>query len=152
MGTDQRFDVSRVVDADPHTVFELLADPRRHPELDGSGLLRAAPTAVPIRAVGDAFVMELYSERTGAYRSRSVVVRFEPDRAVGWSPGPVDEEPFGHTYTYTLEPEDPARTRVTQTYDWSAVSDPRLRDRLPLISREALVDSLDRLAVVLASG
>ena len=33
---------STVVAADPATVFELLADPRRHAEFDGSGTVRQA--------------------------------------------------------------------------------------------------------------
>lgn len=83
----------------------LLADPRRHPELDGSGTLRSAPTATPITAVGDEFVMQLQANDLGSYRSRSIVVRYEPDRAIGWSPGPINEQPFGHTYD--LHPRTP---------------------------------------------
>jgi hypothetical protein len=81
-----------------------------------------------------------------AYRSRSTVVRYEPDRAIAWSPGPVGEPPFGHHYGYTLEAVGPRRTRVTQTYDWSAVTDPRLQGQLPRVSRDELARTLDLLA------
>lgn len=150
--TAQQLKVSRIVHAPAHDVFTVLADPRRHPELDGSGTLRAAPDAAPITGAGDEFVMQLHADHIGSYRSRSVVVRYEPDRAIAWSPGPIGEPPFGHTYTYTLEPDAPGRTRVTQIYDWSAVTDPRLNDRLPMVSRDELAHTLDRLAQVLENA
>lgn len=151
MTTAKNFNVCRVIQASAHEVFMLLANPRRHPELDGSGTLRSAPTAAPITAVGDEFVMQLEANDLGSYRSRSIVVRYEPDRAIGWSPGPINEQPFGHTYTYTytLEPHGPGCTRVTQTYDWSAVTDPRLRHQLPRVSRDELARTLDLLALAL---
>lgn len=147
-----RIEVQRLVRAPAHAVFAVLSDPRRHPELDGSGMLRAASTAAPVTGVGDEFVMELHAERLGPYRSRSVVVAHEPDHVIAWSPGPLDEEPFGHVYRYVLRARGPERTLVTQTYDWSAVSDPRLEGRLPLVSREALARTLDRLATVVETA
>jgi len=34
--------VERVIPAPPEKIFDLLADPRRHPEIDGSGSVRRA--------------------------------------------------------------------------------------------------------------
>jgi uncharacterized protein YndB with AHSA1/START domain len=49
--------VSRSIAAPAAKVFQVLADPANHPALDGSGMLRAAPSqAVPSR-VGDTFTM-----------------------------------------------------------------------------------------------
>ena len=144
--SDRQFEVSRTVQATPDTVFAVLRDPRRHPELDGSGTLRAAPAAAPVTGVGDEFVMELQAPDLGAYRSRSVVVDYEPNRVIAWSPGPVGEEPFGHVYRYMLQPDGPDHTQVTQTYDWSRVTDPRLTGGLPRVSRDELARTLDLLA------
>jgi hypothetical protein len=149
--TTQQSTVRRVVHAEAREVFAVLSDPRRHPELDGSGTLRAAPDAGVITGLGDEFVMQLHADDLGSYRSRSVVVRYEPDRAIAWSPGPVGERPFGHVYGYTLEPAGPGRTQVTQTYDWSAVTDPRLRGQLPRVSRDELARTLELLALAVES-
>lgn len=144
--SNQQLEVSRTVHATPRTVFAVLRDPRRHIELDGSGTLRAAPNAGPVTGVGDEFVMELQAPDLGTYRSRSVVVDYEPDRTIAWSPGPVGEEPFGHVYRYTLQPDGPDHTVVTQTYDWTQVTDLRLTGGLPRVSRDELARTLDLLA------
>lgn len=143
---DQRIEVERIIDAAAPEVFSVLRDPRRHPELDGSDTLRAASDAAPISRVGDEFVMDLHAPDLGAYRSRSVVVHYEPDRAITWSPGPAGEAPFGHVYGYTLEPAGPDRTHVTLTYDWSGVDRSRFRGELPRVSRGELARTLDLLA------
>lgn len=145
--SDQQIEVSRLVHAAAADVFAVLRDPRRHPDLDGSGTLRAAPDALPITDVGDVFVMHLHAPDLGTYRSRSTVIDYEPDRTIAWSPGPVGEEPFGHVYRYTLQPDGPERTHVTQIYDWSQVTDPRLTAQLPRVSRDELTRTLDLLAV-----
>ncbi|PRC62728.1 polyketide cyclase, partial [Mycobacterium sp. ITM-2017-0098] len=50
---------------------------------------------------------------------------FESDRAIGWEPGQAGEdgevEFGGWTWRYDLEAVTPQQTRVTLTYDWSAV-------------------------------
>ena len=142
----QQIEVSRVVEAPIERVFALLADPDRHPDLDGSGTLRASRTHTVITEVGDVFIMDLRAEDIGDYQSKCVVTTYVGDRAIGWSPGPVDGDPFGHTFTFTLEPDGDEYTLVTQTYDWSAVTDEQLLATMPRVSRADLARSLDRLA------
>lgn len=146
MSGPQQIQVSRVINAPVERVFAMLADPDRHPDLDGSGTLRASRTHTILTQVGDAFLMDMHAEDLGDYRSRSIVTRYERDRVIGWSPGPVDGDPFGHTFTFTLEPEGDDRTLVTQTYDWSAMTNEDLLAQMPRVSPEALTRSLDRLA------
>ncbi len=43
------------------------------------------------------FIMDPHAEDLGDYQSQSVVTTYARDRAIGWSPGPVDRVPFGHT-------------------------------------------------------
>lgn len=147
MTDTERIQVSRIVEVPIERIFALLATPSQHPRLDGSGTLRTARTDAEITEVGEVFVMDLHAEDLGDYQSQ--VTTYERGRAIGWSPGPVGQEPFGHTYTYTLEPVGRERTRVTQTYDWSAVTDERLRGQLPRVSRQELAQSLKLLADVL---
>ncbi|HEV7829248.1 MAG TPA: SRPBCC family protein [Pseudonocardiaceae bacterium] len=141
--------VSRIVEAPVERVFALIADPDRHPDLDGTGTLRASRTHTVITEVGDVFIMDVHAHDIGRNQSQSVVTTYVRDRALGWAPGPVDRDPFGHTFTFTLEPNGDDQTLVTLTYDWSAVTDEQLLATMPQVSKEELSRSLDRLAAAL---
>jgi hypothetical protein len=52
--------VSRRISAPARDIFQLLADPGRHPDLDGSGMLREAVSRAIVAGVGDVFVMKMY--------------------------------------------------------------------------------------------
>ena len=149
MNDVQQIQVSRIIEAPVERVFALLADPDRHPDLDGTGMLRASRTHTVITEVGDVLIMDLNTEDHGAYQAQSVVTTYVRDRALGWSPGPVDGDPFGDTYTFTLEPDGNDLTLVTLSYDWSAVTDEQLLAMMPQVSREDLTRSLDKLAAAL---
>jgi hypothetical protein len=72
-----------VIAADPHTVFELLADPRTHARLDGSGMLRGAPGGPGWLTTGDTFTMWM-SQAGASYRSTNLIVEYEPDHRRAW--------------------------------------------------------------------
>ena len=78
--------VSRRICVPAHGVFQVLADPVRHPEFDGSGMLRGAVSTAVISAVGDVFVMKMYYSGIGDYEMNNHVVEYEPDRRIGWEP------------------------------------------------------------------
>ncbi len=140
--------VSRETSADPHQVFLLLADPRRHAEIDGSGMVRADDGAVPVTAVGQVFRMHVHHPRAGDYRTDNLVTRFEPDREVAWRTGPVDGTPPGWEWRWQVEPRGEG-SLVSLTYDWSDVSDPAMHRRVggfPAVPVAALERTLDRLA------
>ena len=94
-------------------------------------------------------IMDVHAHDIGRNQSQSVVTTYVRDRALGWAPGPVDRDPFGHTFTFTLEPNGDDQTLVTLTYDWSAVTDEQLLATMPQVSKEELSRSLDRLAAAL---
>jgi hypothetical protein len=110
-------------------IFQLLADPARHTELDGSGMLRGAVTTAPVTGVGDVFVMSMYFKALGDYEMNNHVVEFEPGRRIGWEPeagrghpGAATEEGggrWGQRWSYELVPDGPGATIVTETYDCS---------------------------------
>jgi uncharacterized protein YndB with AHSA1/START domain len=149
MNDMQQIQVSRTVEAPVERVFALIADPDRHPDLDGSGTLRASRTHTVITEVGDVLIMDLHADDIGHSQSQSVVTTYVRDRALGWSPGPVGRDPFGYTFTFTLEPDGDDQTLVTLTYDWSAVTDEQLLATMPRVSREELIRTLDRLVAAL---
>lgn len=158
--TDERsIRVSREVAAPPEQVFALLADPARHTELDGAGMLRGLESGPsPVTGVGDAFVLRMEQDGVGEYRMRSEVVDLEPGRRIVWAPavhppGSLshvlgDLDPSGHTWAWELEPVA-GGTRVTHTYDWSGVRDERALGLYPRVSAEQMEATLDRLAAAL---
>lgn len=119
--------VSRHVAAPADRVFATLADPRNHPGLDGSGMLRASEDARPIRAVGDTFTMRMRLERVGDYLILNKVVDLVPGRRIEWAPTPGEEAVAdingigadqGYTWAYELMPDGDG-TLVTEIFDAS---------------------------------
>ena len=147
-----RVTVERVIAAPPADIFAVLADPARHVEIDGSGMLEAAPVATVLREVGDTFDMDMDREPLGdlpmgKYKVRNHVTRIEADTAIEWGVGGVDRPPLGHVYGYTLTPEGDG-TRVTHYCDWTDIPE-KYRERatwpiVPVHMLEATLENLDR--------
>ena len=80
---------SRRIEAPAALIFEILANPQRHTEFDGSDMLRGAVFNRLIAGVGDNFTMRM--SRLGCvYLMINCVVEFEPDRRICWEPAPGD--------------------------------------------------------------
>ena len=108
---------SVLIDAPPAAVFALLADPRRHPEFDGSGSVKAHIAGPQQLTKGARFGMRM---RLGIpYTITSEVVEYEQDRLLGW------RHLGHHVWRYELAPEA-AGTRVTETFDWAPARAPRV--------------------------
>ena len=129
----------------------MLADPRRHPALDDSGMVLAQVTegrgAGPITHVGQVFRMRMTMGGANRYETDNHVIVFEPGRAIGWAVAEADGKPLGWTWRFDLEPVD-AGTRVSQTYDWSQVSDAETLRTIPFpaVPRDARLETLALLA------
>jgi uncharacterized protein YndB with AHSA1/START domain len=140
--------VARVVSASsdiaagPERIFELIADPARQVEWDGNDNLAEAAAGQRVRGVHDVFVM---TNTSGNVRENHVV-EFIESRRIAWQPAAVGEEPFGHLWRWELEPIDASRTRVTHTYDWTALSDESRLARARATTADKLRASLVRLA------
>jgi hypothetical protein len=77
----KKVEVSRRIEAPATRIFEILANPHRHLDFDGSGMLRGAVLDRPISNVGDTFTMKMH--RLGDdYLMLNYVVEFEPDRRI----------------------------------------------------------------------
>ena len=82
-------EVSRRIEAPAALIFKILANPQRHMDFDGSGMVRGAVLDRPISDVGDTFTMRMH--RLGDdYLMLNYVVEFEPDRRIFWEPAPGD--------------------------------------------------------------
>ncbi|MEL6893289.1 MAG: SRPBCC family protein [Actinomycetota bacterium] len=137
---------SVVVDAPASVIFDLLADPRRHVEIDGSGTVRDAQLNAPARlSAGAKFGMKM---KMGVpYPMTNTVVEFVENERIAW------RHVGRHIWRYTLEPLDGgARTRVTEEFDWRpAVFPPALQAiGAPARNATAIEATLRRLAQAVA--
>ena len=119
---------SAVVPAPPAEVFDLLADPRRHAEIDGSGTVKGVISGPERLSLGARFGMRMHFGLP--YVIRNEVVELEPDRRIAW------RHLGHHVWRYELEPA-PGGTRVTETFDWSGARTPRALELLAVPARNA---------------
>lgn len=141
--------VHRDIDASAQDVFDLLSNPDRHNEFDGSGFVRSADHPQRIQAVGDSFRMNMSGDHMGGdYQTDNQVTGFQPGKVISWQTAPAGQQPPGWEWSYELTPESPERTGVSLTYDWSRVTDKEILKQVsfPLISEEQLEGSLAKLA------
>jgi hypothetical protein len=152
--------VSRRICAPASEIFQLLANPGRHRDLDGSGMLRGLVSGTTISRVGDVFVMQMYFDELGDYQMINHVVEYEPDRRIGWEPeaghGHPNAEPaadrparWGQRWSFELTPDGPDATVVTEIFDCSRVPEDEQVDidygSIWVDSMRQTLDRLDKL-------
>jgi hypothetical protein len=148
--------VSRRIEAPAAVIFRVLADPGRHVEFDGSGMLRGAVTTAPVSGVGDVFIMKMYFSQLGDYEMNNHVVEYELDRRIGWEPEPGRGHPdaaagrdasrWGQRWSYELVPDGAGATIVTEIYDCSRAPDSARADmRNGEVWAESMARTLERL-------
>ena len=146
--------VSRRIAAPAADIFSVLADPRRHLELDGSEMLRGAVTEDVVSAVGDVFIMKMYFVRHGDYEMNNHVVEYELNRRIGWEPAAgrghpdvtADDARWGHRWIFDLVPDGPDATVVTEIYDCSQVpEDERIAMDNGRVWLDAMAETLENL-------
>jgi uncharacterized protein YndB with AHSA1/START domain len=144
--------VERVIPAPAEAIFNVLADPARHPEIDGSGSVRAArPDNVQRLSKGATFGMSM--RRGMPYGILNTVTEFDEGRRIAWEPrlasGPGSAL-GGRVWRYELEPADNG-TLVRETWDISRES---LRGVLRYVAgsrtRQDMEKSLERLETLVA--
>jgi uncharacterized protein YndB with AHSA1/START domain len=133
--------------AGPEQVFELIADPAQQPRWDGNDNLAEAAAGQRVRRVGDVFTMTL----TGGAIRENHVVEFDEGRRIAWTPAEPGKQPPGHLWRWELEPAGASGTLVTQTYDWTNLTDESRFPAARAQSSDRLRASLDRLTA-LAEG
>lgn len=137
--TSKRVEVSRRIKAPAHLIFEILADPQRHKDFDGSGMLRGALLDKPLSQVGDTFTTQMH--RLGDdYLMLNHIVEFAANSRIFWEPAPGDTSraedhdpskvgiPAGYRWGYVLTPENPESTVVTEVFDQGPLPDSLFSD------------------------
>jgi len=109
--------VSRRIEAPATDIFKLLADPDRHPEFDGSGMLRPGNRNEVITGVGDVFVTKMYFTAMGDYEMHNRIVVYEADRCIAWEPENAELARNGSRWRFDLTQDGLDATWVTETYD-----------------------------------
>jgi uncharacterized protein YndB with AHSA1/START domain len=112
---DKVVSVSRVIEAPPEVIFDVLADPGRHAEIDGSGMVQHLRGESSRLALGSKFGMDMKMGFV-PYRISNTVKEFDENHSIAWA------HFGGHRWRYELAPTEvdgrPA-TAVTESFDWS---------------------------------
>ena len=148
-----------IVDAPATIVFDVLADPTTHHAIDGTGWVRESRDGEKLTTVGQIFRMAMYHRNFGGmhYTVVNRVEVFDPPNAIAWLPGEDtgdgNPEFGGWFWRYDLEALGDSRTKITLTYDWSAVPD-AIREHIgfPPFDPEHLDNSLKHLALLAEKG
>jgi uncharacterized protein YndB with AHSA1/START domain len=114
--------VERVIPAPAEKIFDLLADPSRHRDIDGSGTVREAKESPQRLSLGATFGMSM---KLGVgYSMSNTVIEFDENRRIAWQTrgsGSLGSKFGGRIWRYELEPVD-GGTRVRETWDISEES------------------------------
>lgn len=102
---------STTIAAPPSAVFAILADPRQHPRIDGSGTVTGSISGPDRLELGSEFGMDM--KQGAPYKIKNRVVEHEPDRLIAWRHVGL------HRWRYELTPTADGGTTVTETWDLS---------------------------------
>jgi uncharacterized protein YndB with AHSA1/START domain len=151
---------STIINAPAEAIYAVLADPAKHAAIDGTGWVCEALDGQPLTAAGQVFRMAMYHanayHQDGNYRMANRVQVCDPPRIISWEPGQDtgDGSPRfgGWVWRYDLAPAGPSGTKVTLSYDWSAVPG-FLREHIgfPPFPPDHLANSLAHLAGLVAA-
>ena len=128
-------------------IFDLLADPERHKDIDGSGTVRDAKPGAQRLALGSKFGMSM---KLGIpYSMESTVIEYEENRRIAWQthgPTRIGRHVGGRIWRYELEPVD-GGTKVSESWDIrqeSALTRPLVR-RGAAKTRKDMAATLERI-------
>jgi uncharacterized protein YndB with AHSA1/START domain len=145
--------VERFIPAPPEVIFDLLADPSRHQEIDGSGTVRGTPEGSQRLALDATFGMSM---KAGfGYSMANTVVEFEENRRIAWQPRPVQSLAKylagGRIWRYELEPRD-GGTLVRESWDITHEAHPWAVRPLRSKTVDAMTKTLERIEQVVTAS
>ncbi len=140
---------SITIEADPTTVFDVLADPAQHPLFDGSDTVKRRVSGPPRLYLGAKWRVRM--RMVLPYLVTNQVVQYDEDRLIAW------RHFARHVWRYDLDPvagEHGPATTVTETWDWGGgLPTPRVYEAVGFPDRnvDAIEASLQRLKVLVES-
>lgn len=144
--------VERLIHAPAEKIFDLLADPARHAEIDGSGTVRTPVDGSRRLKKGDKFGMSMHMGI--GYKMVNEVVEFEENRRIAWQPRPtiglLRTVIGGRIWRYELTPQD-GGTLVRESWDIRQEKVPMMVRPLRSATVDSMTKTLERLAQVVES-
>ena len=152
--------VERVIPTTPDRIFELVADPRRHKDIDGSGTVRHV-TELPDVSVpetiglGSKFGMHMHF---GAdYDMINTIIEYDENRRIAWQARAGSGRRWrtmffgGRIWRYELEPVD-GGTRVRESWDLTQEKNKRLVWKYRSKTRTNMQRTLERIEQLVTGG
>jgi hypothetical protein len=146
--------VTGKVSATLSEVFRVVTDPKMHVEIDGSGMLEAAPDATRLEAAGDTLEIAMDREPLGdlpmgKYKVLNTVTKIIPNELLEWNVGSRRDGAYGHVYCWEIVAVGADESQVTNYCEWSGISE-AARDRFPIVPREMMEKSVENLSALVA--
>jgi uncharacterized protein YndB with AHSA1/START domain len=120
------------VNAPAAELFEIVANPRRHREVDGSGTVGDNIKA-PSKLVPGARFSTKMKMFGVPYRITSVVTALKPNELIEW------RHPVGHHWRWEFTALTPTTTKVTETFDYTDAG--AIKERLKYYRRMGFAKS-----------
>jgi len=144
--------VERVINAPAKAIFDVLADPSRHADIDGSGAVRDATTGSERLRLGAVFGMNM---KLGVkYAMQNTVVEFVENERIAWQPRARNKlialVGGGRIWRYELEPVD-GGTLVRETWDIREEQIKLLIRPMRAKTIEAMTKTLERLDEIVST-
>jgi uncharacterized protein YndB with AHSA1/START domain len=145
MGDSKTVSTERVIAAPAEKIFEVLADPRQHCVIDGSGTVKRSRSGPERLSLGAKFGMAML--HWVPYPIMNEVVEFEEGRRIAWQHIAHD------VWRYELEPQGD-RTLVRETFDWTHGRGGKLIEMMgvPKQNLASMDKTLERLAAHVENG
>lgn len=144
--------VSREIPAAPADIFNLLSNPERHQEFDGSGTVRSTDHGERLKKVGDTFRMNMTNAAGDDYQTQNEVYAFAENKMIGWinQRNVTKDVEVGSKWLYELEPQGSDATVVTLSYDPTELKSDGAKAASKNFTAESLEKSLAALADAVA--
>jgi uncharacterized protein YndB with AHSA1/START domain len=139
MSDSKSVSTERMIAAPAEAIFAVLADPKQHCVIDGSGTVKHPRSGPDRLALGARFGMAMH--HWVPYPVTNEVVEFEEGRRIAWRHMAHD------VWRYELEPREGA-TLVRETFDWSRGRGRRVIEMMgiPKQNLASMEKTLERLA------
>jgi uncharacterized protein YndB with AHSA1/START domain len=145
MSDSKSVSTERLIAAPADRIFAVLADPKQHCVIDGSGTVKRTRSGPERLALGSRFSMSMHNRLP--YPITNEVVEFDEGRRIAWQHIAHD------VWRYELEPRDDG-TLVRETFDWSHGRGGKIIEMMgvPKQNLAAMETTLERLAAHVETG